>query len=126
MNRRKFFATGAASVAGLTFFPEDLFAKDTILNNQANFPKRLPFKRDGEWKEFEIYVDIAIHEPVPGMKYHTLAFNGTIPGPEIRVQAGDKVRVRFKNKTELNHTIHWHGLYVPWRMAGVYTSRKSK
>ncbi len=119
MKRRDFIVTGAASAAGLTLFPGDLFAKKTKQLNLANFPQPLPYAMDGDWKEFELYVDIATHEPAPGMKYHTLAFNGTIPGPEIRVNVGDKVRVRFKNKTELNHTIHWHGLHVPWRMDGV-------
>ena len=70
-------------------------------------------------KEFELWIDIVQHELAPGMIIHTLAFNDQVPGPEIRVKVGDKIRVKFKNKTELNHTIHWHGLHVPWRMDGV-------
>jgi len=70
-------------------------------------------------KVFRLFIDIFQHEVVLGFKFHTLAFNNQIPGPEIRVNRGDKVRVIFKNKTELNHTIHWHGLHVPWRMDGV-------
>ncbi len=76
-------------------------------------------KMDGDVKEFNLYIDIYEHEIVPGVNVHTLAFNDQIPGPELRVKKGDKVRVVFKNKTELNHTIHWHGMHVPWRMDGV-------
>jgi FtsP/CotA-like multicopper oxidase with cupredoxin domain len=119
MDRRNFLATGALSTAGVLFFPGKLLAKDTMKNSSSKFPSPIPFKKVGDWKEFELYIDIKIHEPAPGFQYHTLAFNDMIPGPEIRVQYGDKIRVKFKNKTGLNHTIHWHGLHVPWRMDGV-------
>tara|TARA_R110002072_G_scaffold238038_2_gene395440 strand:+ start:26769 stop:28058 length:1290 start_codon:yes stop_codon:yes gene_type:complete len=119
MKRRDFLATGAVSTAGMLFFPGNLLAKEAKIENKGRLTKPLPFKMNGEWKEFELYIDIHIHEPAPGFKYHTLAFNGTIPGPEIRVNTGDKVRVKFVNKTDLNHTIHWHGMHVPWRMDGV-------
>lgn len=81
--------------------------------------KPLDYEKKGKWKEFELYIDIVTHELTPAMKVKTLAFNRQVPGPEIRVQEGDFVRVKFKNKTELNHTIHWHGMHVPWRMDGV-------
>lgn len=87
--------------------------------NKRKFPQSLASFRRGETKEFEFFIDIVQHEIVPEMKVHTLAFNGQVPGPEIRVQQGDHVRVVFKNKTELNHTIHRYGLHVPWRMDGV-------
>ena len=119
MDRRDFLATGAVSTAGMLFFSGNLLAKSSKEANKQKMVKPLAYKKKGEWKEFELYIDIHIHEPAPGFKYHTLAFNDSIPGPEIRVNVGDKVRVRFINKTDLNHTIHWHGLFVPWRMDGV-------
>ncbi len=106
-------------MAGLAMFPANVFSKESIRANQTLFPERLPYTKAGEWKEFEVSIAIAIQELAPAMKIHTLAFNGQVPGPEIRVKAGDKVRVIFKNESELNHTIHWHGIYVPWRMDGV-------
>ncbi|MBW8242849.1 MULTISPECIES: multicopper oxidase family protein [Flagellimonas] len=119
MDRRNFLATGAVSTAGMLFFPGNLLAESAKEANKQRLTQPLPFKKNGEWKEFELYIDIKVHEPAPGFKYHTLAFNDMIPGPEIRVDYGDKVRVKFKNKTGINHTIHWHGIYVPWRMDGV-------
>lgn len=41
----------------------------------------------------------------------------TVPGPVIRVQAGDLVRVHFKNTHSLPHTIHFHGAH-PFNMDG--------
>ncbi|MDX1612440.1 MAG: multicopper oxidase domain-containing protein [Candidatus Thermoplasmatota archaeon] len=46
---------------------------------------------------------------------------GTIPGPEIRVTQGDTVRVNLHIRESLfaGHTIHWHGVDVPWESDGV-------
>lgn len=46
---------------------------------------------------------------------------GTVPGPEIRVKQGDTVRVTLHspNTGFPGHTIHWHGVDVPWSSDGV-------
>lgn len=118
MDRRTFLQTGAA-LSAASLVPASLLAEESRRENQQKFPGPLQPKLKDGVKEFELYIDIAVQEVVPGFKFHTLAFNDQIPGPELRVKKGDAVRVRFKNKTELNHTIHWHGLHVPWRMDGV-------
>ena len=46
-------------------------------------------------------------------------YNGTMPGPEIRVTEGDTVRVTLRNELPVPTTIHWHGLNVPNAMDGV-------
>ncbi|MHC4536401.1 MAG: multicopper oxidase domain-containing protein [Planctomycetota bacterium] len=119
MDRRTFVKTGATLSAAAALFPTSLLAEGAIKANSEKFPQPLVPKMNGGVKEFELFIDIHQQELAPGMKIHTLAFNSQVPGPEIRVNRGDQVRVIFKNKTELNHTIHWHGLYVPWRMDGV-------
>ena len=63
MDRRDFIATGALSTAGMIFFPGNLLAKESKELLKTKFPQPLPFKQDGEWKEFELYVDIKIQEP---------------------------------------------------------------
>lgn len=47
------------------------------------------------------------------------AFNGTVPGPEIRVYQGDRVRVTLVNRLPVATTIHWHGLIAPNSNDGV-------
>ena len=47
------------------------------------------------------------------------AYNGTVPGPLIRVTEGDRVRIRVKNELPEPTTIHWHGIEVPNAMDGV-------
>jgi len=46
-------------------------------------------------------------------------YNGTVPGPMIRVTEGDRVRVIFKNQLPAPTSIHWHGLPLPNDMDGV-------
>lgn len=47
------------------------------------------------------------------------SYNGTAPGPEIRVRQGDEVRVRLVNKLSQPTTIHWHGVRMINAMDGV-------
>lgn len=119
MTREEFIKYSALGAAGLAFINQNASAQELQENKLINGSEVLPFKMNGEWKEFELYISVTEQELAPGMKIHTLAFNDMVPGPEIRVQEGDKVRVKFKNLTELNHTVHWHGMHVPWRMDGV-------
>ncbi|MDT0276960.1 multicopper oxidase family protein [Blastococcus goldschmidtiae] len=59
-----------------------------------------------------VILDVAGHE-VPTWGY------GTVPGPEIRLRAGDTLRVRLHNGLPEDTTVHWHGLAPPNGMDGV-------
>jgi FtsP/CotA-like multicopper oxidase with cupredoxin domain len=47
------------------------------------------------------------------------AYGGTVPGPEIRVRQGARLRVEIENRLPQATTIHWHGVRVPNAMDGV-------
>jgi FtsP/CotA-like multicopper oxidase with cupredoxin domain len=47
-----------------------------------------------------------------GQKYMLYKFNDSFPGPEIRVNEGDLVRVRLVNTSSGNHGMFFHGLFV--------------
>jgi len=47
------------------------------------------------------------------------AYNGRVPGPELRVRQGDRVRVTLVNHLPDATSIHWHGINVPGAMDGV-------
>jgi FtsP/CotA-like multicopper oxidase with cupredoxin domain len=53
----------------------------------------------------ESTVDIGI-----GIDTHALTFNGTIPGPTLRLHVGETVIVHFKNNVAHETGIHWHGI----------------
>src|SRR5882672_1058589 len=45
-----------------------------------------------------------------GISANVLTYNGTIPGPTIRVNVGDTLIVHFENNIAHNTAIHWHGI----------------
>jgi FtsP/CotA-like multicopper oxidase with cupredoxin domain len=48
-----------------------------------------------------------------------LGYNGSIPGPTLRVRQGSEVVVHVTNDTDLDTTVHWHGLRLENRYDGV-------
>ena len=47
------------------------------------------------------------------------SYNGTVPGPAIRVRQGERLQVAVENRLGEETTVHWHGLRVPNAMDGV-------
>ena len=48
-----------------------------------------------------------------------LGYNGSIPGPTLKVRQGSEVVVHVRNDTDLDTTVHWHGLRLENRFDGV-------
>jgi len=46
-------------------------------------------------------------------------YNGTVPGPELRVRQAEPVRIVVSNKLGEHTTVHWHGIRLPNAMDGV-------
>lgn len=46
-------------------------------------------------------------------------FGGDVPGPEIRIRQGERIRIRVENGLPDETTVHWHGIRVPNAMDGV-------
>ncbi len=51
-------------------------------------------------------------EVAPGKKYEAWTYNGTVPGPEIRVKQGETVKIRLKNQLPESTSIHFHGVEI--------------
>ena len=55
-----------------------------------------------------------------GRTVEALSFNGTLPGPELRVRKGDLVEVTLRNQNVAKGvTVHWHGVDLPNAEDGV-------
>lgn len=48
-----------------------------------------------------------------------MAFNESVPGPILEAKIGDLVKVHFANDTDIDMSIHWHGLRVTPEMDGI-------
>lgn len=74
---------------------------------------------DGDTWVFELTAKAVKWEILPGVRVTAWTYNGTVPGPEIRVPYGQKVRVVVENELPDPTTVHWHGIAVPNSMDGV-------
>jgi FtsP/CotA-like multicopper oxidase with cupredoxin domain len=70
-------------------------------------------------KVFELDVTQALWEVSKGVVKEALAYNGQIPGPELRVQPGDRVRIVLRNNIDQPTVLHLHGITLPNAMDGV-------
>jgi FtsP/CotA-like multicopper oxidase with cupredoxin domain len=80
---------------------------------------KLEHTMDGDVKVFEIVCQDIQWSTDPMTTYPAMAYNGMVPGPEIRVTEGDKVRFNVKNEMAQSTAVHWHGLRVPNSVDGV-------
>jgi manganese oxidase len=69
--------------------------------------------------QWEITASVIEWETEPGIVLEAYAYNGVVPGPQLRAQIGDRVRILFTNELPEPSTIHFHGLIVPNDMDGV-------
>jgi FtsP/CotA-like multicopper oxidase with cupredoxin domain len=52
-----------------------------------------------------------------------LAYNGSIPGPTLRVREGSELLVNVVNDGDLDATVHWHGLRLDNRYDGTHETQ---
>jgi len=56
----------------------------------------------------------------PKHSIRTVAYNGRVPGPLLRVKEGEPVTVDVTNETGEQELVHWHGLHIPAEVDGAH------
>ncbi|HYA17530.1 MAG TPA: multicopper oxidase family protein [Bryobacteraceae bacterium] len=59
-------------------------------------------------------------ELAPGHTVRTLAYNGQVPGPLLRMTLGKKISVDVINDTREPEMVHWHGFQIPPEVDGAH------
>src|SRR5919202_250544 len=95
------------------------FVNNLEANSKTFWPTRMPFTMDGDTKVFQITMRQVDWETRPGEKTKTYSYNGVVPGQEIRVTEGDKVRFVVKRNLPESSAFHWHGVHTPNKFYGV-------
>jgi FtsP/CotA-like multicopper oxidase with cupredoxin domain len=103
-------AMDAMHEKGIKAFP----AKTTGKGNQL-----LAHRLDKGVKVFDLTAKEMKWEVAPGQSVSAMAYNDQVPGPQIRVREGDRVRVNLKNELTQSTSIHFHGMELPNEMDGV-------
>jgi manganese oxidase len=86
---------------------------------------KLPWTMDNGVKVFHLTAEVVKREFLPASHMGSArvvdvwGFNGSMPGPTIEVNEGDRMRIIFHNKLPEGITIHWHGVEVPIEMDGM-------
>ena len=116
LNRRGFLAGGAAAAGVAAVYPA--WAEPV----SAGLTSSLPTVSGAN-----IALTIAdLSVRVDGKVARGIGINGTVPGPLVRLKEGQNARLRVTNALrnagrggDLQTSIHWHGLLVPFAMDGV-------
>ncbi|MGH3941965.1 MAG: multicopper oxidase domain-containing protein [Pseudonocardiaceae bacterium] len=78
-----------------------------------------PYEVDGGVKVFKLRMAPVRWEVSPGDVREAWAFNGTVPGPTIHINEGDRVRFLVQNALPESTGVHWHGMDLPNSQDGV-------
>lgn len=54
-----------------------------------------------------------------GRDRRAITINGSLPAPTLRWQEGETVTIRVTNRLNVDTSIHWHGIILPFDMDGV-------
>ena len=100
ISRRTLLQLGATAAAGLAL-PRWSRADDTQEYRLTARPTQIPLVGTG-YPETTVW-----------------AYNGQVPGPELRLRQGQRLRVLAHNALAQSTTVHWHGLRIPNAMDGV-------
>lgn len=71
------------------------------------------------FKVFDVTASIIDWEVEPGKIVKAWAYNEQVPGPVLKVNVGDKVRLNVTNNLPISTDVHMHGVSLPNEMDGV-------
>ena len=83
-------------------------------------PPELVELSDGD--EFDLRV-APVAKRVGDTTLRMLAYNGSIPGPTLKVQHGSEITVHVENQGDTDATVHWHGLRLENRYDGTHETQ---
>jgi FtsP/CotA-like multicopper oxidase with cupredoxin domain len=68
----------------------------------------------------DITLDIAPYllEASTKHRFQTVAYNGQVPGPLLRMKQGRETTVEVHNRSADPEVVHWHGLFLPSEIDG--------
>jgi FtsP/CotA-like multicopper oxidase with cupredoxin domain len=75
---------------------------------------------DGDEFELDIF---PVKKQVGDATVRMLTYNGSVPGPTLKVPQGATITVRVKNHGDLDATVHWHGLRLENRYDGTHDTQ---
>jgi FtsP/CotA-like multicopper oxidase with cupredoxin domain len=106
VQRRDFLKTGSLALA----------ATARLLRAQMPMPAS---PAPGGKADITLTIAPVTVELAPERVLSTIGYNGTSPGPILRMREGKPVTVDVINQTDTPELVHWHGLLIPADVDGV-------
>ena len=115
MNRRSFLLSAGGVVAhpllnSLVASPSGLLYAAQQSAAQQTAPKNAPSKPPLSKPDHSLTIQPCTLEISPGVNIKTIAYNGQVPGPLLRLRQGLPVTIDVTNTTGNEDIVHWHGL----------------
>jgi FtsP/CotA-like multicopper oxidase with cupredoxin domain len=95
------------------------FARDPAGLPEASRPETIELA-DGDAVELRV---APVRKDIGDATVRMLAYNGSIPGPTLKVREGSEIVVDFANEGDLEATVHWHGLRLENRYDGTHETQ---
>ncbi len=129
-NRRRFLTTGGAAIAGvwLAGCSNSGSSRSTasapsgqlvVPSDPAITAREAQRRSSSSGSTVVDLVAGALAVDLGGIAVDTTGYGDSVPGPVIRVRAGDELTVRFRNQLVDPTVVHWHGLAIRNDMDGV-------
>jgi FtsP/CotA-like multicopper oxidase with cupredoxin domain len=91
------------------------FSTETQGLPEAKAPTEVPL-RDGD--HFDLRIE-PVRKRINDAEIRMLGYNGSIPGPTLRVEQDSEITVQTTNEGDVETTVHWHGLRLENQYDGV-------
>ena len=117
MRRRAFIKLGGVAALGLT-------GAKAFAGQQGMPPKPSPAEASaqaapsGAKADFTLRIAPVPVELAPTRIVSTIGYNGSSPGPILRMREGKPVTVDVINDTDTPEFVHWHGFLIPAEVDG--------
>jgi FtsP/CotA-like multicopper oxidase with cupredoxin domain len=83
------------------------------LSTLASGPESLIAQASARKADFTLQIGPVSVELAPKKVIKTIGYNGTAPGPLLRVPEGREIAVDVRNDSSDPELVHWHGLHIP-------------
>lgn len=103
---------------------DHLHTAERFPSDSSQYPMAVPVETveltDGG--QFELRI-APVRAYIADTTVRMLAYNGSIPGPSLRVPQGAGVSITVVNESDLETTVHWHGLRLDNRYDGTLATQ---
>lgn len=109
MLTRRSWLTGAGALAAASLTPNWAYGARALTQRSPDALTGTTFNLDIARTPFR----------VEGRRDSAVTVNGTVPAPLLRWREGDEVTLNVTNHLDVDSSIHWHGILLPFQMDGV-------